>query len=146
MELFYYNFAMNEMYSMGLSLHSIGTVAILVVVFLNLFILVSYKDLKKYKRLNSVFLFPLTYSLLGFVIFTGVIMMAAKHLDFTIENIAMIILALVFIVAEVKRIKALKYLNPSKERAFDAYKPFARRILQIEFILILLISIWMWLS
>jgi len=135
---------MNEMYNMGLSLHSIGAVAILMVVFINLFILLSYKDLKKYQRLNSIALIPLTFSVLGLVIFTGTIMMAAKHLDFTIENIVMIIIGVVLIILEAKRLKALKYLDHKKERAFDAYKPFARTLLQIEFILLLLISLWMW--
>jgi len=136
---------MNEMYSMGLSLHSISTMAILAVIFINLFILISSQDLKKYKRLMSLFLTPLTSTTLGFIIFTGIIMMASKHLDFTLENIVMILLSIVFIVLEVKRLKSLKYLDASKERAFDAYKPLARTILQVEFILVLLISIWMWL-
>lgn len=136
---------MNEMYNMGLSLHSIGAVAVLAVIFLNLFILISSTDLKKYKRLMSIYITPLTSTTLGYVIFTGVIMMAAKHLDFTIENIIMIFISVVYIVLEVKRLKSLKYLDSKKERAFDAYKPLARTILQIEFVLVLVISIWMWL-
>lgn len=136
---------MNEMYSMGLSLHSVGAGAILAVLFLNLFILISYQDLKKYKRLMSVFLTPLTITILGYAIFTGVVMMAAKQLDFTLENIAMILISLAYVVLEVKRLKSLKYLDPRKERAFEAYKPLARTILQIEFALVLIVSIWMWL-
>ena len=136
---------MNEMYSMGLGLHSLGGGALLVVIFLNLFLLISYKDLKKYKRISSIVLMPLTVSILGLVLFTGVVMMAAKHLDFTIENIVMIIIGVALIVLEVKRAKALRYLNEKKEKAFEAYKPFARRIYQIEFILVLLMSFWMWL-
>ncbi len=136
---------MNEMYNMGLSLHSVGTVSVLMVVFVNLFLLINAKELVKYKRLMSVFLVPLTASLFAIVVFTGVIMMAAKHLDFTIENIVMILISIVFIVLEVKRIKSLRYISETKERAFDAYKAFARRLLQIEFILVLLISVWMWL-
>ena len=135
---------MNEMYNLGLTLHSIGAVAVLVIVFMNLFLLISYRDLAKYKRLMSIFLMPLTSTTLGLVIFTGVIMMAAKHLDFTFANIVMIGISISFIVIEVKRAKSLKYLNVKKERAFDAYKPFARRLLQIEFIMVLIISIWMW--
>jgi O-antigen/teichoic acid export membrane protein len=137
---------MNEMYSMGLSLHSIATATILAVVFLNLFILIAYKDLKKYRRLNSIFLQPLTFSVLGFVIFPGVIMMAAKHLDFTFANVLMIILSIVFIALEMKRLKSLKHLNATKDHAFNAYKPVARTILQVEFILLLLISLFMWFS
>jgi len=133
------------MYSMGLSLHSVGTVAVLVAIFVNLFLLISYQDLKKYKRLNSIVVWPLTFTLLATVIFTGIIMMAAKHLDFTLANIAMIIVSVILIVLEAKRIKSLKYLSETKEHAFPAYKPIARTILQIEFILVLLLGIWMWL-
>jgi len=136
---------MNEMYSMGLSLHSIGAVAILAVIVVNLFILISSQDLKKYRRINSVFLIPITFTTLGLILFTGVIMMAAKHLDFTFANIAMILLSVIYIVLEVKRLKSLKYLDATKERALEAYKPLARTIFQIEFLLIVLISIWMWL-
>ena len=136
---------MNEMYSMGLDLHSIAAVTVLAVIFLNLFILISYQDLAKYKRIMSIFLTPLAATMLGFAIFTGVIMMAAKHLDFTLENIVMILISIIYIVLEVKRLKSLKYLDPRKERAFEAYKPLARTILQIEFLMVLVISIWMWL-
>ena len=136
---------MNEMYNMGLSLHSIGAVAILAVIFLNLFILISSKDLNKYKKWMTVALTPLTYTTLGYAIFTGVIMMAAKHLDFTLENIIMILISVIYIVLEVKRIKSLRYIDSKKERAFDAYKPLARTILQIQFAIVLIISIWMWL-
>ena len=135
---------MNEMYSMGLSLHSIGAAAILAVVFLNLFILIAQNDLKKYKRINSVFLQPLTFTTLGFVIFTGIVMMAAKHLNFTFANIVMIVISVIFIALEMKRLKSLKHLSTKKDHAFNAYKPIARTILQIEFVLVVLISLAMW--
>jgi len=136
---------MNEMYSMGLSLHSMATIGILVAIFVNLFLVISYQDLKKYKRVNSIVVWPLTFTLLATVIFTGIIMMAAKHLDFTVANIAMIIASIILIVLEAKRIKTLKYLSETKEHAFGAYKPIARTILQIEFALVLVLGIWMWL-
>jgi len=136
---------MNEMYNMGLSLHSIGAGAILAVIFINLFILISYNDLKKYKRLHSIVLWPTTFTILGLVIFTGVIMMAAKHLDFTIANIVMTLISIGYIALEAKRVKSLKYLSETKDHAFNAYKPMARTILQVEFLLISFISIWMWL-
>lgn len=135
---------MNEMYTMGLSLHSLTSVAILVVVFLNLFLLISTQELSDYKRLMSIFLIPLTLTTYGAVVFTGIIMMAAKHLDFSIENIIMILVALIYLGIEVKRIKSLKHMNETKDGAFEAYRPFARRLLQIEFLLLLLISLWMW--
>lgn len=135
---------MNEMYSMGLSLHSIGAAFILVMIFINLFFLISYTDLAKYKRANSIIIWPLTFSVLATVIFTGVIMMAAKHLAFSFENILMIVLSLILVVLEAKRIKTLRYLDAKKEYAFGAYKPIARTFLQIEFLLVMFMSIWMW--
>jgi len=135
---------MNEMYNMGLSLHNWSAVAVLVMIFINLFVLISSDDLQKYKRANSLYWMPLEITVLGSLLFTGVVMMAAKHLDFTIENIVMIILGVVLIVLEAKRLKALKYLSTTKEHAFNVYKPFARTILQAEFVLVLLMSLWMW--
>ncbi len=135
---------MNEMYNMGLSLHSVGAGAILMAIFMNLFLLISYTDLKKYKRIHSIVLWPITFTVLGFVIFTGTIMMAAKHLDFTFANIIMIIISIVYIVLEVKRVKSLKYLSTTKDHAFNAYKPMARTILQVEFFMMVIISLGMW--
>ena len=143
--LLYYNFGMNEMYSMGLSIHSIGGIALVGVVFLNIFFLRTAKDLRKYKRMMSIFLLPLTATVIGLEIFTGVIMMAAKHLDFTIANIIMIVISVLLIVLEVKRAKSLKYMNPNKERSLQAYKDFGIKLLYIEAAWILVIFIWMWL-
>lgn len=135
---------MNEMYTLGLSIHSIVAFATLAVIFMNLFLLMSSNDLKKYKRVHSVVLWPITFTVVGVAIFTGIIMMAAKHLDFSFSNIVMILITLVYIALEVKRVKSLKYLSDTKEHAFNAYKPIARTILQAEFILILLLSLGMW--
>ena len=135
---------MNEMYNMGLSLHSWSAVAVLVMIFINLYILISAKELAKYKRVNSLYLLPLQITVLGTLLFTGIVMMAAKHLHFSIENIVMIILGVVLIVLEAKRLKALKYLSTKKEHALEVYKPYARTILQVEFGLVLLMSLWMW--
>ena len=135
---------MNEMYNMGLSLHSWSAVAVLVMIFINLYILISAKELAKYKRVNSLYLVPLEITVLGTLLFTGVVMMAAKHLHFSIENVIMIILGVIIIVLEAKRLKSLKYLSTKKEHALEVYKPFSRTILQAEFILVLLMSLWMW--
>lgn len=135
---------MNEMYSMGLSLHSLASAALLGAIFMNLFFLLSFKELKKYKRANSIVIWPLTFTILSTVIFTGIIMMAAKHLDFTLANIWMILLSILLIVLEAKRMKSLSYLDEKKEHAFGAYKPIARTLLQVEFVLVLLTSLGMW--
>ncbi len=144
MELLYYNFAMNEMYGMGLSIHSIGGIALVGVIFLNIYFLRIAKDLRKYKRLMSIFLLPLTATVIGMEIFTGVTMMAAKHLDFTIENIIMIAISVLLIVLEVKRAKSLKYMNPNKERSLEAYKDYGIKFLYIEIVWVLVIFLWMW--
>ena len=136
---------MNEMYTMGLSLHSMSSIAVLAVIFMNLFLLISNNDLKKYKKLHSVVLWPTTFTLLGVTLFTGIIMMAAKHLDFTVANVLMILISIIYIALEAKRVKGLKYLSETKDHAFNAYKPIARTILQVEFILVLLLNLGMWL-
>jgi len=136
---------MNEMYNMGLGIHSVGEIVLLAVILGNIMYLKMATSLQKYKRVMSVVLVPLTASTIGFAIFTGVIMMAAKHLDFTLENIVMIVISFVLIFLEVKRIKNLRYMNVNKESALEAYKGFAFKILTIEFVLVLLISLWMWL-
>ena len=145
MGIFYYNFVMNETYSMGLHLHSFAAVALLVVIFINLYLLISIKELKKYKRVHALFLQPLTFTIYGLSLFTGTIMMAAKHLDFTFANIVMLFVSLIFFLLELKRVKSLGYLSESKEHAFFVYKPIARTLLQIEFLLILILSLGMWL-
>jgi hypothetical protein len=136
---------MNEMYNMGLSIHSIGTAVLLGVMLLNFVVLKKSTSLVKYKRVNSIFLLPLTATVLGVAFFTGTIMMAAKHLDFTLANIVMIIISLVLIYLEVKRNKALKYINASKERALEVYQAFGVKILLIEVVITTAISLWMWL-
>ena len=135
---------MNEMYNMGLSIHSIGGIALIGVIFLNIFFLRRAKDLQKYKRLMSIVLLPLTATVIGLEIFTGVVMMAVKHLDFTIENIVMIAISILLIVLEVKRAKSLKYMNPNKERSLEAYKNYGIKFLYIELVWILVIFLWMW--
>ncbi len=121
------------MYNMGLSIHSLGTVVFLGVLALNIVMIKQATSYPKYRRLHSIFLLPLTVSILGVALFTGVIMMAAKHLDFTIANLVMIFISLILIYLERKRTKALV-----------AYKTLGVKILAIEIVLVLLISLWMW--
>ena len=136
---------MNEMYDMSIITHSYGVFGILVVLLVNYMMLQSAKDLKKYKRLMRIFT-PISSIAIGVIIFTGVIMMAAKHLSFSIENIIMIIFALFVILLEVKRAKTLKYLNPKLEDALKNFKPLATKIFLIELALVVSISVWMWMQ
>ena len=134
------------MYTMGLSIHSISTLLLLVFFVLNIFILKFATTIQKYKRLNSIVLLPLSIVFLGTPIFTGVIMMAAKHLDFTVENIVMIFISLLLIILEAKRHKTLKYINIKKENILNTYQVYAFKILYAEFLLSLSIGVWMWLK
>ncbi|ADN09962.1 hypothetical protein [Sulfurimonas autotrophica] len=135
---------MNEMYNMGLSIHSFGTVALLGVILINILYLKSAKDLYKYKRKMSIFLMPLSSMALGIVIFTGVVMMAAKHLEFSAANIAMIFVSIILIILEAKRAKILKYINPKAVDGLNVYKNFAMQIFYVEIALIAIIGLWMW--
>ncbi len=134
---------MNEMYDMSIVTHNYGVIGILLAVFVNFVMLYRADDIRKYKRQMRIFT-PISSLGLSVILFTGVVMMAAKHLDFSIENIAMIIFATIFIVLEAKRASTLKYLDPRVEGALESFKPFAIKIFLAEIFLTLSISIWMW--
>jgi hypothetical protein len=129
---------------MSIVTHNSGVIGILIVVFINLVLLFSAIDIKKYKRLMSLFT-PIGSLAIGTVIFTGIVMMAAKHLDFSVANIAMIIFAVTIIFLEVIRMRTLKRLSVLQENALADYKTFATKVLLLEVTLTLLIAAWMWL-
>jgi len=135
---------MNEMYDMSIVTHNYGVMGILLVVLINLAMLYSATNLKKYKKQMSV-LTPMFSTAIGTIIFTGIVMMAAKHLDFTIENILMILFAVLFIMVEVKRSKMLKQLDEKDERNLALFRPIALKFYAIEVILTLSMALWMWL-
>lgn len=134
---------MNEMYSMSIEMHYYSVLGILIVIGLNIVMLAKAQNLFKYQRQMSIFT-PIGSMAIGGIIFTGIIMMAAKHLEFTPENIIMIIFSLAILVLEVKRIKTLKYLRGDKEDILTNYKALGYKILGLELLLTLVISIWMW--
>ena len=134
---------MNEMYDMSIVTHNYGVIGIWLVVLVNLFMLMRANEIGKYKRSMQLFT-PIGSLSIASVIFTGVIMMAAKHLEFTLENIAMIFIALAFIVLEVKRAKTLKYTSTKEKDALKNFKVYALKILATEALMTLLISLWMW--
>jgi len=133
---------MNEMYNMSIVTHNFSVLAILVVVGINFYKIYRAEEAFTFRKFNLVFN-PIGNSMIGFVIMTGVVMMAAKHLDFSIANIIMIVFAVIFIVLEVKRSKALKYLKNSDVEGFLEYQRVAKKILLIEFSITLLLYIGM---
>lgn len=127
------------MYQMGINIHYIGVLALIAVVVMNLFTLKMSSDIVVYSKKMRL-LMPISSSLLALIIFTGVVMMAAKHLDFTLQNIVMILFSLLYIALDIYRYKLLKASakDAFKTYAFTAYKLFA-----FELITLLLITLWM---
>ncbi len=127
---------------MSIDYHNWGAIALLIMIGLNFLLLFQAKELLPYRK-KMAFLTPTIAVVLASVLFTGTIMMAAKHLHFTLANIAMIVAGIVFIVLEAKRVKPLKHLK-NLPHAIPLYRDYAKKILFAELFLILGISIWMW--
>lgn len=134
---------MNEMYDMGIVTHNWGVMAVLGAILINIFMLFVIKNISKYARAMLLYT-PIVGTTIGMVVFTGVVMMAAKHLDFTVENIAMILFAVVLIYLEVKRSKGLQNLNKKDENRVKEYRAYALKIFLLEIFVTLSISFWMW--
>lgn len=134
---------MEALYVTGLEIHFVGVVVLLAVVMFNIIMLaLSHQIIRYAKRLRIVM--PISSSLIIITIFTGIVMMAAKHLNFSLANIAMIMLSIIFIILEIKRYKILKYETDIKqENALAQYKQKAFRLLGIEMALLVAISAWM---
>ena len=135
---------MNAMYNMSLSIHWFGVFLLLAIFMGSLWQLNRANDVMAYLH-KMRFQSPLIMMAMFVPIFTGMVMMAAKHLEFTIPNIAMIVLSIVLVFFEIKRSRPLKYASIIEEGAFEKYKKDAKMILIGEIALILLISIWMYL-
>ncbi len=133
---------MEEMYTMTIGVHAFVVWALIGVTGLNIVQLLMAENIYQYANKTRVWM-PIGATLIAAVLFTGTIMMAAKHLDFTVENIVMIVFGIVMIVLEVKRYKILKRTDPRKEDAMASYKRIALRILGAEMIWTAGITAWM---
>jgi len=131
------------MYDMSLMLHEAGIVFLLLIFLLSLWQLNRVEDTLGYLKKMRIQA-PMIMMAMFVPIFTGMVMMAAKHLSFTIPNIVMIILSLVLIVFEIKRSRPLKFVTIMEKDVFEQYKKDATMILVAESALIVLISIWMY--
>jgi len=134
---------MEAMYTMGLEIHTVGVIVLMGVVMFNIMMLALSKQVIRYaKRMRIVM--PISASLIALILLTGMIMMAAKHLHFTLANDAMIVVGIVMIILEAKRYKTLKRRTDiTQEGAFALYKRKAFRYLGIEMVLLLGITLWM---
>ncbi|MCW8839127.1 MAG: hypothetical protein OQK11_10540 [Thiovulaceae bacterium] len=133
---------MNEMYSMSIVAHNYSVLAVLLVIGVNFYKLLSTKSVQEYRKFTMLFN-AAGGTVIGAVLFTGVIMMAAKHLSFTLENIVMIVYGITLIILEAKRTKAFKYVLNSDKEGFLIFKEKAKKIFAFEFIGTLIIYIWM---
>jgi hypothetical protein len=133
---------MNEMYNMSIGIHYYSVMIVVLMIIVNILHVKSVSNISNYVR-SMRFIMPGVYSILSVVIFTGVVMMAAKHLDFTIQNIVMIIFSVAFIVLDIKRYKPLKYIRAKDYEVFELYRSKAVNILLLELVVTLLISAWM---
>ncbi|MFA6192252.1 MAG: hypothetical protein WC665_07850 [Sulfurimonas sp.] len=133
---------MNEMYDMSIVTHNMGVMGILAVILVNLVMLLSAQDIRRYVKRVRIFM-PMSATMIAVILFTGIVMMAAKHLNFSAENIIMIIFGTALIFLELTRYKKLKHLDISKEDALQTYRTIGLRILNVEFFVTLAISAWM---
>lgn len=133
---------MNEMYEMSIVTHNFSVLAVLVIININFYKIVKADNIFEYRKFNTLFN-PIGSTILGFVIFTGVIMMASKHLDFTFANIIMIVFSIVLIVLEIKRSKGMKYIKNVNMNDFLTYKKISKKILITEFLLTAVLYIGM---
>lgn len=134
---------MEALYNFGLEIHTVGVLVLMGVVMFNILMLSLSKNIIIYaKRMRIVM--PISASLIALILFTGAIMMAAKHLNFSVANTIMTVAGIVMIILEAKRYKTLKRRTDiAQEDAFDGYKTKAFRFLGIEIGMLMGISIWM---
>jgi hypothetical protein len=134
---------MNEMYHLSIGIHDAGVLILVGLFLLNMLLLATAREIVPYaKRMRM--LMPLSSSMIAVVIFTGMVMMAAKRLDFTLENIVMIVFSVVLIVLEAKRYKTLKRRTDiTQPGAFGEYKRKAMKLMAIALGGSVLISLWM---
>lgn len=134
---------MEAMYTMGLEIHTVGVIVLMGVVMFNIMMLALSNQVIRYaKRMRIVM--PISSSLIALILLTGMIMMAAKHLHFTLANDAMIVVGIVMIILEAKRYKTLKRrTDTTQEGAFALYKRKAFRYLGIEMMLLISVTLWM---
>jgi hypothetical protein len=134
---------MEAMYTMGLEIHTVGVIVLMGVVMFNIMMLALSNQVIRYaKRMRIVM--PISSSLIALILLTGMIMMAAKHLHFTLANDAMIVVGIVMIILEAKRYKTLKRRTDiTQEGAFALYKRKAFRYLGIEMVLLISVTLWM---
>lgn len=120
------------MYASAIDYH-IYTVLLLVIT-ITLFYLYTqlHRDFNRYKIMIRNWM-PIYAFALASATFTGIVMMAAKHLAFNLPNILMILCSTFLLLLEIMRHKRMK-ASPSSDQRF--YIAFAKRIYAVELLAI----------
>ena len=127
---------MNEMYEMSQGIHIYSLIAWMSVLLIMIIVHKLGNDFKKFvKTINILMILYIT--LAGFVVLTGTIMMAAKHLSFTPANLLMILSIFIVATLEIKRNKALAKVVKFKLMDAQVYARLGFKYQVIEFILLL---------
>lgn len=130
------------MYNASLQLH-FGLVLIwLGVIAFNAAMIQFAVQAKDYVRRARI-LMPASVMAIVAIAFTGTVMMAAKHLSFTLENIVMILATIALIILESRRYKTLRRLRTKLADSLAIYRPYALKLLAAEMGVTLLITLWM---
>lgn len=133
---------MEAMYTLSVQLHFGSVIFFLGVIAFNMAMVQFAVQPGEYVRRARIAM-PFSVMTIAAIAFTGAIMMAAKHLDFTLENIAMIILAVALIGLEARRYKILRRLRTKQQDALALYRPYALKLLGAELVMNLLMMLWM---
>lgn len=135
---------MNEMYNMSIVMHDVGVAALVIAIVVNMSMLYRAKERKAYTRKMRIFM-PMTVMALAAVMFTGTVMMAAKHLAFDLPNLVMILASIVLIVLESRRYRRLRRLDRTRVEALSEYRAQTFRLMVAELLIIFVISLGMYL-
>ncbi len=130
---------MNEMYEMSQAIHIYSVIGLLLILLTMIAFHKVKGDFQKFiKTIKVLMIFHL--SLLGFVVLTGTVMMAAKHLSLTPANLLMIIAFFLISALEIKRNKALAKVIKFKQMDETVYKRLGFKYLMIEFVFLLAVG------
>ena len=130
---------MNEMYEMSQSIHIYSVFGLIFVLLVMMSFHKAKGDFQKFVKIIKV-LMIFHLSLVGFVVLTGTVMMAAKHLSFTPANLLMVGAVFVISALEIKRNKALAKVIKFGLMEEKEYKRLGLRYQAIEFFLLLGVS------
>ncbi len=130
---------MNEMYEMSQSIHIYSVIGLIAVLLIMMAMHKVKGDFQKFvKNIKILMIFHL--SLLGFVVLTGVIMMAAKHLSLTPANLLMIVAVFIILGLEIKRNQVLAKTVKFRLMEEGPYKKIGFKYQTIECFLLLAVS------